>query len=211
MMRTATTIFPFILAVPEGDQALQGRDKVRALSRLARLALTRSCAQSGLDLGSLPKDEKGAPLPVGGVHWSVTHKSAVVGGVAAPLPVGMDLETIRPVSDALLAKVADDEEWALCRGDRQKQFFRLWTAKEAVLKAVGEGIAALSRCRVAGIADDTRMTLVYDGQRWPVAHVWFGSHVAALTAQHFEVAWTIPTVAGGSRGQPAGSAGNALT
>jgi 4'-phosphopantetheinyl transferase len=161
------------------------------------LALEKSCEQSGLYLGRLPKDEKGVPLPVGGVYWSVTHKSDVVGGVAAQLPVGMDLETIRPVSDALLAKVADGDEWLLVRGDRQKQFFRLWTAKEAVLKAVGQGMAGLSRCRVVRIVDDTRMTLVYEGTPWPVTHVWFGSHVAALTPHHFDVSWTYRTVAGG--------------
>ncbi|MFO7716678.1 4'-phosphopantetheinyl transferase family protein [Desulfosarcina sp.] len=171
----------------------------------------KSCAQSGLVLDSLPKNEKGAPLPVGGVHWSVAHKSKVVGGVAAPLPVGLDLETIRPVSDALLAKVADEEEWMLVRGDPQKNFFRFWTAKEAVLKAVGKGMAGLSRCRVAHIVDDTRMTLVYDGMDWPVAHVWFNGHVAALTPHHFELVWIYAAVDGGCQGQPAGSDSSAIT
>ncbi len=191
MMHAATTIFPVILPVSDAEQRLKGRDKVKALSRLARSALMRSCEKSGLHLNTFPKNEKGVPLPVGGVHWSLTHKPDMVGGVAARMPVGLDLETIRPVSDALLAKVAGADEWRLVGGDRQVNFFRFWTAKEAVLKAVGEGMAGLSRCRVLSVFSDTRMTLTFDGHRWPVAHFWFDGHVAALTAPHFSVSWNL--------------------
>ena len=191
MMQTATTIFPVILPVSGTDQLLTGRDKVKALSHLARTALMKSCEKSGLRMDAFPKDEKGVPIPIGDVHWSLTHKSDMVGGVAALLPVGMDLETIRPVNDALLAKVADNDEWRLVGGDRQRAFFRFWTAKEAVLKAVGKGMVGLSNCRVVEVVDDTRMTLTYDGSRWPVAHFWFDGHVAALTARHFSVIWTL--------------------
>ena len=192
MTHAATQLFPVILPVSDADQRLNGRDKVKALSRLARSALMKSCEKSGLHLDAFPKNEKGVPLPVGGVHWSLTHKSDMVGGVASLLPVGMDLETIRPVNGALLTKVADDDEWQLVDGDRQRAFFRFWTAKEAVLKAVGKGMVGLSRCRVVAIVDDTRMTLTYDGTRWPVAHFWFDGHVAALTPHHLDVFWTLP-------------------
>jgi 4'-phosphopantetheinyl transferase len=191
MSQAATHIFPVILPVSHADQRLKGRDKVKALSRLARLALLTSCEKSGLHLEAFPKNEKGVPLALGGVHWSLTHKSDMVGGVASLSPVGMDLETIRPVNHALLAKVADDSEWRLVDGDRQRGFFRLWTAKEAVLKAVGKGMAGLTRCRVVAVVDDTRMTLAYEDTRWPVAHFWFDGHVAALTARHFSVTWTL--------------------
>ena len=190
MMRPATTIFPVLLSVPEADRRLNGPHRVKALSRLARQALMKSCAESGLQLESFPKNEQGVPQPVAGVHWSLTHKTDMVGGVAAAWPVGLDLETIRPVREALLAKVALADEWRLAGGDPQKDFFRFWTAKEAVLKAVGNGMVGLSPCRVAAVFDDTRMTLTYDGVCWPVAHLWFDGHVGALTAQHFSVSWT---------------------
>ena len=191
MVPTITTLYPVILPVPDADRRLTGRDKVKALSRLARLALMKSCEKSGLQLDTFPKNEESVPLPVGGVHWSLSHKSAIVGGVAAVLPVGMDLETIRPVSDALLTRVANDDEWQLMGGDRQRAFFRFWTAKEAVLKAIGKGMVGLSRCRVVAVVDDTRMMLAYDDSRWPVAHCWFDGHVAALTAHHLDVSWTL--------------------
>jgi 4'-phosphopantetheinyl transferase len=191
MMKPAGTLYPVILTVPQAERRLKGRDKVRALSRLARVALRQSCQKSGLHLERFPKNEQGVPLPLAGVHWSLSHKSDVVGAVAAPFPVGIDLETVRVVSDALLAKVAREEEWRLAREDRRTTFFRFWTAKEAVLKAVGRGIAGLSDCRVLALADDTRMTVDYDGVHWPVVHFRFELHVAAITPHHFKVSWTI--------------------
>ncbi len=191
MIDPFTTIYPVLLPVPPSDRHLKGRDKVRALSRMARRALAQSCTQSGLRLEALPKDDKGVPLPVDGVHWSLSHKSDVVGGVAAPLPIGLDLETVRPVSDALLNKIAGDDEWQLAGGRRLETFFRYWTAKEAVLKAVGKGIAGLSRCRIREIHDRHRMTLTFDGFLWPVAHVWLGPHVAAVTTHQLDVHWTL--------------------
>jgi 4'-phosphopantetheinyl transferase len=192
MMQTVTTLYPVIMPVPEADRALKGRDKVARLSHLARLALERSCRISGLRLDSLPKDQDGVPLPVDGVHWSLSHKSGVVGGVAASLPVGVDLETLRPVHAALMDRVADAEEWRLVHGERrEKTFFRFWTAKEAVLKAEGKGFAGLSRCRIADIIDADRMVLTFDGRPWPVTHLWFDEHVAAITSHRFTVDWRI--------------------
>lgn len=189
MSPSTDTIYPVILPVPAADQQRKGREKVNFLSRYARLALEQSCAKSGLRLEDLPKDDQGVPLPVDGVYWSLSHKSAIVGGVAATLPVGLDLETVRPVKQALLARVADAAEWRLA-GDREAaSFFRFWTAKEAVLKAVGKGMAGLSRCRIVEIVTPTRMMLRYDSLPWPVEHRWFGSHVAAIAVQQGAVAW----------------------
>lgn len=191
MNPTVETLYPVILRVPQLDRDLRGSKKVQALSRLARQALARSCSRSGLRLESFPKDDRGAPLPVDGIHWSVSHKSDVVGGVAAPLPVGFDLETVRPVNEALMTKIAEKDEWRLAGGHQPALFFRFWTAKEAVLKAVGKGIAGLTRCRVREVVDERCMILTFDEQRWSVEQVWFGRHLAALTSHQLNVVWTI--------------------
>jgi 4'-phosphopantetheinyl transferase len=193
MRTTAPTLYPVILPVPDADRRLKGREKVRVLSHLARIALKQSCRKSGFHLARFPKNAQGVPLPLNGIHWSLSHKSAVVGAVAAPFAVGIDLETIRPVSDGLLARVAGEDEWKLARQDRQMTFFRFWTAKEAVLKAVGKGIAGLPRCRVVEIADDTHMALTYEDIKWQVVHFLLGGHVAAVTPCHFDVSWTVST------------------
>ncbi|PID40194.1 MAG: hypothetical protein CR984_04485 [Proteobacteria bacterium] len=190
---TETTIYPVILPVSEKEQGHKGREKVRFLSRHARAALRRSCQQIGVTLEALPKDDQGVPLPVNGVYWSLSHKSAIVGGVASRKPIGLDLETIRPVRDGLLDKVADETEWRLAGAKDERTFFRFWTAKESVLKAVGKGMAGLSYCRILAVMDDNHMILTYGNVQWPVAHCWFGNHVAAIASHHFLIDWSLPS------------------
>ena len=186
-----TTLHPVILPVSGADQALVGGERVRALSRRARVAVTRSAVLSGLKLGDFPKADSGAPLPMDGVYWSLSHKNEIVGGVAAPAAVGIDLETLRPIQDGVMTRVAEAAEWRMAGGRSLDTFFRFWTAKEAVLKAVGIGFAGISRCRIVEIVDETHMLLAFDGQRWPVEHHWFGRHVAAITTGNATVDWSV--------------------
>jgi 4'-phosphopantetheinyl transferase len=185
-----TIIHPVILAVPEPDQGLKGREKVDALGRHARHALAESARFSGVYLGPLEKDDHGAPLPSNGIHWSLTHKERFVAAVTAPHPVGIDIERIRPVRTGMHQRVAGDEEWALAPEITQGLFFRYWTAKEAVLKAVGKGLAGLSRCRVAAIPDADHLILDYEDSRWTVAHFWGTSeHIVSVTADGAAIQW----------------------
>lgn len=188
-MNARSTLRPVIVSVPEADQRPKGREQVKILSRLARLALLRSAEASGLVIDSFPKDVAGVPLPVMGIYWSVTHKPSMVAGVAAVEPVGIDLERVRPVSEAVMAKVAGADEWALVDEERQRGFFRIWTAKEAVLKAVGEGMRDWSHCRIRQVADGTRLVVDYRGAAWPVEQFFFRSHVASLAGSGFRVEW----------------------
>ena len=129
------SIYPVILPVPHAKKTLTGKDKVRFLSNFAREALKISAQYRGITLGELTKDENGAPVPKDGRHWSITHKSEYVAGVAAPYRIGLDIEKIKPCSQGLFNKTASDEEWQLWDTDPQILFFRYWTSKEAVLKA----------------------------------------------------------------------------
>ncbi len=189
-MKPAITIHPVIVAVPAEDQTLAGRDKVKALSRHARKALKRSADFGGFRLGALEKDHQGVPLPSNGFHWSLTHKQRYVAAVCAPCRVGIDLEHIKPCSQRLYARIADPREWALAPEPTLPLFFRFWTAKEAVLKAVGQGLVGLTRCRIDKIVDDIRLDLTYDGHIWPVLQRWIGDdHIVAVTTPGVEIEW----------------------
>jgi 4'-phosphopantetheinyl transferase len=183
-------IHPVILAVPDADRQLSGRDKVAALGRRARRALEHSAQFSGLALGALDKRENGAPIPSRGVHWSLTHKSEQVAAVCAPFAIGIDIEKIRPYKENLRQRIADAAEWALAPQISDPLFFRYWTAKEAVLKAVGKGIAGLSQCRIRAVVDNDHLKVVYGDLEWTVAHYWSTKdHIVTVTANLVDIEW----------------------
>ena len=185
------TIFPVILTVPAADRHLKGREKTAALSGHARRALQLSARKSGIILAQLLKEENGAPLPFSGNYWSLTHKSAYVGGVVAGFRIDIDIERIRSVQDALYRKTATDDEWRLSGADPVQLFFRYWTAKEAVLKAAAVGLKDLSKCRVGKVVDDHHLMVDYLDKSWLVAQVFFDGHVAAVVNPTRYVQWTL--------------------
>jgi 4'-phosphopantetheinyl transferase len=187
-----TVIYPVLMPVSASVRALAGRERVAHLSVLARRALSLSAKKSGVSLDRLDKDEGGAPLPFQGAHWSVSHKETFVAGVAAPAPVGIDIERIRPCSEGLIRKTGTDAEWAL-GGDSPSDhlFFRYWTAKEAVLKTSGAGFREFSQCRVSRVVDDRVLALFYRGREWLVEHFYFDGHMAAVMKDGWDIVWSI--------------------
>ncbi len=185
-------IYPVILRVPEAERRLKGRAMVLFLSQFARRALSLSAERYG---AALPpdwpaKDENGAPRLFAGLSWSITHKPEYVAGVVGPPPIGIDIEKIRPFREGLQRKVAQPEEWALCPDDEPTRLlFRYWTAKEAVLKAVGQGLKGLAGCRITSISDTHRLCIDYQGRQWNVEHVYFDGHAAAITRGNASVEW----------------------
>jgi 4'-phosphopantetheinyl transferase len=180
---------PIILSVPADIQAAKGRAKVQALSRLARQAAQESALRTlGHSLPGFPKNDDGVPQPVAGIHWSLSHKSTLVAGVVAHDPIGIDVEFRRPVKAGLHARIAEPAEWRLDKASRTDQgrtppdtlFYRYWTAKEAVLKAVGQGLVGLSGCRITALPSSQCMQLIYDGTPWEVFQRWYGPHLVAV-------------------------------
>ncbi len=184
---------PVILPVPTEVHDYKPRERVIFLSRHARLALKMAAEKSGVRLGELAKDGNGVPQPFGGIHWSISHKTRYVCGVVAPLPIGIDIERVHNFSEGLFQKTASDQEWALAgrKSDSVMAFFRVWTAKEAVLKATGIGIKDLLKCRVDRIVDDNHLQIQYDGQDWLIEHFFFNNHVASIVKSSFQIEWII--------------------
>jgi len=188
----STTLHPVILAVPEADRSWHRREKVKALGRQARCALGLSVKFSGvpLDLEGLQKGDLGAPIPQGDSHWSLSHKDFFVAAVTALYPVGIDIEMIKPVKKGLFDRIADEQEWALASEKNPIAFFRFWTAKEAVLKAVGKGMTGLDHCRVTQISNDHQIDLIFKGMPWSVVQHWIDDrHLVAVTTRGEAIAW----------------------
>lgn len=183
---------PVIFKVPPTVAHLPGRPKVAILSRLARVAVRISARLTGLVPLRCEKDDQGVPQPSNGIYWSVAHKPEWVAGVVATVPVGIDIEKIRPQTDRLYRRIAGAEEWRLGAGMAKTDlFYRVWTAKEAVLKAEGLGLRGLARCRLTAIADQDRMRLRFEQRPWTIIHYDLPNHVAALTLVADRIRWQI--------------------
>lgn len=187
------TLHPVIQAVPQAVQAARRREKVRALSRIAREAVRRSAERSGLQVPDFQKDDRGAPIPSGGVFWSLSHKPRYVAGIVASGPVGIDIEEMRERNEALFRKIAGSTERRMLEDSRDPLlgFHRCWTAKEAVLKAAGVGLIRLSACRIQSIPNATQTVVRLDDKLWTVAHHRFDGHLAAVVSGACAVVWTV--------------------
>ena len=184
-------IFPVILPVPLKDRKLKGRERVKTLSRLARQALEISAVKCRLRLGELIKDDHGVPLPFDGHYWSLTHKPKYVGAVISLQKIGIDIEEVRTISSPMFQRVADDREWRLGGSRSERLFFRFWTAKEAVLKAEGVGMAGLSNCVVNQLWDRQHLEIAYQDKKYLIEQVYFNGHIAAVVKNRLDSQWTI--------------------
>lgn len=182
---------PVLMPVPGGAD-LPRSQRLSAQRRVSRQAVDESARLCGLAPRDWPRDGRGVPVPADGIYWSLTHKAAWTAGVVSDGPVGIDIEAISPRRNMILFdKLAAADEWAIAGGRAWPNFFRLWTAKEATLKANSVGIGRLGECRVVAVHGERHLTLAFQGREWTVEQFYHDGHVAAVTAGADEVVWTV--------------------
>lgn len=185
------TLYAVLMPVP-GGATLPRNQRRDAQRRAARLAVDESARRSGHQPRPWPQNAARVPVPIDGIHWSLSHKPAWTAGLVADHPVGIDIERIAPrANDLLFTKVAKPDEWALIGQSNWENFFRLWTAKEATLKANGLGIGHLAECRLIDVPDDSHLTVRFGDRDWPIEQFRHQGHIAAVTAGSCDVAWTV--------------------
>jgi len=185
------TLYPVIMPVGGDVQRLSGREKVAALSNCARQALRLSAERIGIALGELRKDDDDVPLPFGGYHWSVSHKPKYVAAVIGQGSIGIDIEEIGPRKENIFGYVAGADEWRLFGGESWDSLYRCWTAKEAVVKSTGTGLAGLKSCRVADVQDDANISLLYEGRLYQVAQMRLDGHIVSVLKNDNPVEWVV--------------------
>lgn len=181
---------PVAVEVPGDARFLRGSARVRDLSLRARDAVALSAIQSGLLVPDFDEDAQGRPLPSRGVFWSIAHKSTMVVGVAAPCPIGVDVERIRPRSQEQIDLAMRPHELEVLGGDPVHAYFCGWVAKEATLKLWGEGLPRLSQTRVLEAWSDGAW-VSFAERRTVVSYAFLSGHVAAVTWPSRDVQWTV--------------------
>lgn len=141
----------------------QDQDRNRGLvaALLPRLLIARETGQP-LAAIRFAHGERGKPYypDDSTLHFNLSHSGVHVALAVGPEAVGVDVEQLRPARDweAIARRffAADEQRWLARFGDseRQARFFELWSRKESLLKATGDGLAgALSSFSVIPEAD----------------------------------------------------------
>ncbi len=195
------TLRPVIVEVT-GRAAARTAAQVAAQRAAARAALLESAALSRAPRDGWMQDAAGAPLVNNGWHWSVAHTRRYAVGVVSRHPVGVDIEALAPRRETLWEALADGSEWTLLGGRSWPGFFRLWTAKEAVVKSAGLGLGVLGECRLAHGGKTDRMAVCFRGETHPVDHYAFDGHLAAVTADSQQVEWCVRSHTGAASRAP---------
>ncbi|MEE2940284.1 MAG: 4'-phosphopantetheinyl transferase superfamily protein [Planctomycetota bacterium] len=191
------------VVAPTPGQDRSAPERVRAQREAAREALARAAALAGCPDVSFEKtSERGRPRPTpSGWHWTISHdRWFVAGAVREGGPLGVDLERVALRRRELVERVADREERRLLGEGASALdaagFSRLWTSKEAVLKAEGIGLPGLTLTRLVGV-DGRYLTWVeHDGARRAVLHTHLAEHVISLCVREApappRVVWHLP-------------------
>ncbi len=205
--------FVALLPTPDQQPSIAARERVSAQSAAARRALKLAAREAGCPEMVFHKSDD-VPQPWQGWHWSVSHDDTWVLGALARAPLGVDLERITLRRAALRAAVLNEDERALLGEVDALGFTRLWTAKEAVLKAAGVGLTRLSHCRLSATPSPTltqagepagpALPMFLDGEAAPVLQFRWHDHLLALHIQGGEesLTWVLPSPQGVSCQEP---------
>lgn len=146
------------------------------------------------------QDEHGKPrLHDNGWYFNLSHSGHwLVLALCPQGPLGVDLELGKrrhnPLPLARRFYAQSEYEWlcTLPANEQERAFYRLWSRKEAVLKAHGGGIAAgLEKVRFIPDEEwrlDNRLdNLTYQVQDWPFANGWLSLAGAATTVNVYRL------------------------
>ena len=88
-------------------------------------------------IGDYYLNEFGKPLSKD-KYFNISHSEGYIALVIDKVPVGIDIEKLRPAEEDLRNYVSNQEEKNYIHDD--ESFFEVWTNKEALVKANGNGI-----------------------------------------------------------------------
>jgi 4'-phosphopantetheinyl transferase len=87
-------------------------------------------------------NEHGTPYLENGPYFSISHSQRGIAVAVSDMPIGIDIEAIRPINEGLILKTmnAEEQQRIFTSYDIEAEFIRLWTRKEAYVKMQGTGI-----------------------------------------------------------------------
>lgn len=147
--QTFDTFLPFVSSERQ-KSALNykhRKDKARSLGAglLLNYAISKYFPQvpQPVQLEFLPQ-KKPVIKDYSSICANLSHAGIYAACAVGSSDIGIDIERVRKVSDALMNKCCTQEELAFLarfeETEQKKQFCRIWTRKESYIKATGEGL-----------------------------------------------------------------------
>lgn len=113
-------------------------------------------------------NEHGKPYIEGGPFFSISHCKEAIAVAMDDQPVGIDVEAIRNVEQDLILRTMNKEEQQQIHSNRD--FTRLWTQKEAILKMEGTGITSFEQLQGLSISDYRIQTIEKEKYIYTIAY-----------------------------------------
>ena len=146
------------------DQYVQHLDSRRFTVRRGHLrkilASYVGASANALVLGVGTHGKPFLELPAGQIHFNMSHSGGLMMLVVSPdCPIGADIEKITHMTEDIACVAFTERERKdfpeLNHPLRLRRLFKLWTCKEAVLKAYGTGLMVEPKDLEIGFSDDT--------------------------------------------------------
>jgi phosphopantetheinyl transferase len=173
---------PVVRATPGQAEHLPHTLRVSNQREAARSACLECARRFRIEVDDFPRDAAGAPEPIDGWHWSLSHTRDWVAAVVYPQPVAIVVERIQTRRQELVRAAASHEELELFGGFRWENFTRLWSAKKAVLRKARLGLRDLSGARLVTLAGPRGLVLHHDDQYHYVHQRLHNAHWVSLCA-----------------------------
>lgn len=182
-----------------GFEALPGTELLsekrrRELEKLNKAEDKQRCLVAGLLLRhalgeaaeKLMYGEKGKPYLSGGACFNISHSGEYVVLAVSENNLGVDIERIGVYKEKLAQRCCTEEEFLWLENRDKSDFFRLWTGKEAVMKATGLGLAMSARSfSVLPVEDGA---LLIHGRIWYLSWYELPGHVFCTACEADEEA-----------------------
>jgi len=158
----------WLIATGAQPANLQERSALRRSLARKILAHQLGLTEATVEIGHEPAGRPLITAPHGcGLHVSLATRSGLVAIALAHRRVGVDVEQIAAASESPLAVLHPDERrWleGLPVPARPSGFARLWSAKEAYVKALGTGFTRAPESFAVRLDEGERFTVI-DAQR----------------------------------------------
>ena len=99
-------------------------------------------------------NEHGKPYWENGPYFSISHCKQGIAVALDEQPIGIDIEGIRHADADLIERTMNEEERV---GMDDRKFTRLWTQKEAIVKAQGVGIMSFEQLQTIMEMEDWKV------------------------------------------------------